>query len=635
MDRLIPAFNQLQDIVATLSIPEGIALPQIVVVGAQSSGKSSVLESLVRRDFLPRGSGIVTRRPLVLRLCHLTEKREPCGVFAHAPERYIYDFDEIRREIETVTRQAAPKEKDISPVPILLNIYSHDVLDITLVDLPGITKVPVGGQPADIETLVRDMILTFIANPNSVILAISAANTDLANSDALKLAREVDPSGERTLGVLTKLDLMDRGTNALDMLMNKVYPLRLGYVGMICRSQQDIINSVKIETHLRAEREFFTKHEVYAGLAARMGAEHLAIRLNQLLTSHLRIKLPELKKRVSDQLLLKQQELQNYGYFDDSHEGKSTLLLVSIQKYCKEYQSCIEGKVFSKDSTEPQGGAFINHIFFTVFRKALGELSPFHGLDDGQIRSVLANSGGLRPSFFISGQTFEMVIRQQLEQFKGPMMMCLDLVYQTLREILEMKVKVAELERFYVLKEELMNVVQKILTRCCDSCRHMLDTLLDIEMSYTNIQHPDFLNCSDAVLAVTAELKPLAPPQRAPAVRPGPKPGFENLSDSVPASGPFGPEVELKVIKRLIESYFGIVSKNVGDLVPKTVVHLLVNESMRVMERELIATLFMPSRFDELLVESGEIAMRRSKCIDELKVLHQLNEVLSKMNFNE
>jgi len=84
----------------------------------------------------------------------------------------------------------------ISPEPIHLKIYSPHVLTLTLVDLPGITKVPVGDQPDDIEIQVREMCLRYISNPNSIILAVTAANTDLATSEALKLAKEVDQDGE-------------------------------------------------------------------------------------------------------------------------------------------------------------------------------------------------------------------------------------------------------------------------------------------------------------------------------------------------------------------------------------------------------------------------------------------------------
>jgi dynamin 1-like protein len=152
------------------------------------------------------------------------------------------------------------------------------VLNLTLVDLPGMTKarrgprerpralltagceqVPVGDQPKDIELQIRNMCLKFIEKKNSIILAVTAANTDLANSDGLNLARQVDPdgapsaaslccclpgpadvracarAGQRTIGVLTKIDIMDEGTNVLDILAGRVIPLRLGAHAMLAR----------------------------------------------------------------------------------------------------------------------------------------------------------------------------------------------------------------------------------------------------------------------------------------------------------------------------------------------------------------------------------------------------------------
>ena len=119
-----------------------------------------------------------------------------------------------------------------------MTVWSPGVVDLTMVDLPGITKVPVKGQPPNIEELIKKMIFNYISHPNALILALSAANQDLANSDAIKLAREVDPQGERTIGVVTKIDLMDEGTDALEVLQGKIYPLKLGYYGVKCRSQK-------------------------------------------------------------------------------------------------------------------------------------------------------------------------------------------------------------------------------------------------------------------------------------------------------------------------------------------------------------------------------------------------------------
>jgi hypothetical protein len=225
MDALIPVMNKLQDVFGALGSSE-LSLPQIVCVGSQSSGKSSVIENIVGRDFLPRGTGIVTRRPLVLQLYHTQQNGEEWGEFLHLPGQRFLDFAEIRREIERETDRVVGRNKGVSNASINLKIFSPHVLNLTLVDLPGITKVPTGDQPEDVEELIRDMCLTFITNPNAIILAVTAANQDLANSDGLKLARSVDPEGERTIGVLTKVDIMDAGTDCTDILANRVIPLK-------------------------------------------------------------------------------------------------------------------------------------------------------------------------------------------------------------------------------------------------------------------------------------------------------------------------------------------------------------------------------------------------------------------------
>lgn len=130
------------------------------------------------------------------------------GEFLHLPGEKFYDFNKIRAEIVRDTEAKTGRNAGISPQPINLRIFSPNVLTLTLVDLPGLTKVPVGDQPKDIEKQIKDMLVKYISRPACIVLAVTAANTDLANSDGLKLAREVDPEGTRTIGVLTKVDLM-------------------------------------------------------------------------------------------------------------------------------------------------------------------------------------------------------------------------------------------------------------------------------------------------------------------------------------------------------------------------------------------------------------------------------------------
>lgn len=279
---LLQVLNKLQDVlVVSGGQAQAPKLPQIVVIGSQSSGKSSVLESFVGRDFLPRGTGIVTRRPLVLQLVRTATDSDAAtaedgavewGEFLHAPGRRFISFEAIRAEIEDETERKLGKSKSVSADPIRLAIFSPHVVDLSLVDLPGMTKVPIADQPANIEEQLRAMALTYIEPEESLILAVSAANADLATSDAIQLARRVDPEGLRTIGVLTKLDLMDAGTDALAVLQGRVIPLKRGFVGVVNRSQQDLFDGKSPQAAREHEARFFSNHPQYQSIAARMGS---------------------------------------------------------------------------------------------------------------------------------------------------------------------------------------------------------------------------------------------------------------------------------------------------------------------------------------------------------------------------
>ena len=236
MEKLIPLINKLQEIFYRTRLAFSVEMPQIVVIGGQSSGKSSLLENICGRDFLPRGTNIVTRRPTIIQLINTPGAGQDYIEFPHQPGEKYFDLQKARDEIEIDTQRKCGNNKEISDEEIIVKLYSKSVVNLTLVDLPGMTKIPQGGQPDNIERQILDLCFKYIKKRTSVIMAVTPANQDLANSDSLKLARRVDPQGDRTIGVLTKVDLMDEGTNCVDIIQGKVYALKLGYVGVVCRS---------------------------------------------------------------------------------------------------------------------------------------------------------------------------------------------------------------------------------------------------------------------------------------------------------------------------------------------------------------------------------------------------------------
>ncbi|RLV96301.1 Dynamin-like GTPase MGM1 mitochondrial [Spathaspora sp. JA1] len=212
---------------------DGIRLPSIVVIGSQSSGKSSVLESIVGQEFLPKGSNMVTRRPIELTLVNTPESAANVAEFPALKMYNLTDFVQVQKILYDLN-MAVPESEAISNDPIQVTIKSPTVPDLSLVDLPGYIQVEAADQPTELKNKIRDLCNRYLEAPN-VILAISAADVDLANSSALRASRVADPRGERTIGVVTKLDLVNP-EQARKILTNKKYPLRLGYVGVITKA---------------------------------------------------------------------------------------------------------------------------------------------------------------------------------------------------------------------------------------------------------------------------------------------------------------------------------------------------------------------------------------------------------------
>lgn len=522
MEQLIPIASKLQDVLGALGQTTALDLPQIVVVGGQSAGKSSVLEAIVGKSFLPRGSGIVTRRPLILQLYNTTPngmdgneapvEEEEWGEFLHQAGRRYHDFRNIREEIVRETDRLTGNNKGLSHTPIHLKIFSPKVLPLTLVDLPGITRIAVGDQPEDIEEQIRAMCMEYIANPNAIILAVTSANQDLANSDALKLAQTVDPYGTRTVGVLTKLDLMDDGTDASDILMNRVIPLRRGYIGVVNRGQKDVNADLSIKEGLKKEEAYFRSHPIYGRdrtLLSKCGTSRLAQHLNVLLMHHIRDVLPDLKNRITNMAADVNQELEALGSpatLSGASSGGELLRLLS--KFSTNFTAIIEGRGGQNDLKghrskcnpfrELFGGARVSYIFTEVFAASIMGVGPFDGLSDEEIRTTICNAHGTRPALFVPEVSFDILIRRQIARLEQPGVQCVDLVYEELQRIAS-QAEPSELTRFPILRDRMVEVVNNLLKRCMEPTQMMVQNLVKIELAYINTSHPDFIGGSRAV----------------------------------------------------------------------------------------------------------------------------------------
>uniref|UniRef100_U9TAX1 dynamin GTPase n=1 Tax=Rhizophagus irregularis (strain DAOM 181602 / DAOM 197198 / MUCL 43194) TaxID=747089 RepID=U9TAX1_RHIID len=716
MNDLIPLVNKLQDVFSTIG-SDTVDLPQIIVVGSQSSGKSSVLENIVQRDFLPRGNGIVTRRPLVLQLINIQNTEEEYGEFLHAPDQKFTDFGEIRREIETETARVAGQNKGISRSPINLKIYSPNVLNLTLVDLPGLTKVQIGDQPTDIEKQTRSLIYEYISKPNSIILAVSPANVDLVNSESLKLAKQVDPEGKRTIGVLTKLDLMDAGTNALEILTGRVVPLKLGFIGVVNRSQQDIVGNKPMVEALKAEAEFFKHHPAYKNIASRCGTPFLAKTLNNILMNHIRERLPDMKTRINSLITQTSQELLSYG--DPTLEGKSNrgaLVLKLLTKFANDFVSSIDGTASDISTKELCGGARIYYIFNNVFGAALDSIAPCGNLTTQDIRTAIRNSTGPRPFLFVPEIAFDLLVKPQIRLLEPPSLRCVELVYEELLKICH-GCGSPELSRYPRLQARLLEVVSDLLREQQGPTSSYVESLISIQRAYINTNHPDFIggggaisdlvkknekkrrefeklnrrannfsnssihasvnginkdeihdgsSISDKESSGTRDMislqngmnssswaqresfltyffgsgnktdRTILPDQPVPSRNGNFSRDIEDLDklenmslneDTLHLTE--REEMETQLIRSLITSYFNIVRKTIQDIVPKAIMHLLVNHSRESVQNRLVSELYKEELFADLLQEDENLASERQKCKTMLDVYRKAFEVIN------
>ncbi|XP_051956998.1 dynamin-1 isoform X2 [Xyrauchen texanus] len=735
MEDLIPLVNRMQDAFSAIGQNADLDLPQIAVVGGQSAGKSSVLENFVGKDFLPRGSGIVTRRPLVLQLINSpTEYAE----FLHCKGKKFTDFDEVRQEIEAETDRVTGQNKGISSVPINLRVFSPNVLNLTLVDLPGMTKVPVGDQPADIEHQIRDMLMQFVTKDNCLLLAVSPANSDLANSDALKIAKEVDPQGQRTIGVITKLDLMDEGTDARDILENKLLPLRRGYIGVVNRSQKDIDGKKDINAAMAAERKFFLSHPSYRHLADRMGTPYLQKVLNQQLTNHIRDTLPGLRAKLQNQLLSIEKEVEEYKNFrPDDPSRKTKALLQMVQQFSVDFDKRIEGSGDQIDTYELSGGARINRIFHERFPFELVKMEFNEKELRKEISYAIKNIHGIRTGLFTPDMAFETIVKRQISKIKEPCQKCVDMVISELVNTVRQCTK--KLAQYPMLREEMERIVTQHIRDRESRTKDQVLLLIDIELAYMNTNHEDFIGFANAQqrsnqinkkkaagnqdeimvirkgwltinnigimkggakeywfvltaeslswykddeekekkymlqvdnlklrdvekgfmsskhifalfnteqrnvykdyrqLELACESQEDVDGWKASFLRAGvyaervvekekSDASDENGSDSFMHSMDPQLERQVETIRNLVDSYMSIVNKTVRDLMPKTIMHLMINNTKEFINAELLAQLYSCSDQNTLMEESAEQAQRRDEM---LRMYFALKEALS------
>ena len=620
--KLINLIDQLRD----CGVNEYIKLPRICSLGTQSSGKSSVLESIVGLDFLPRGDGVVTRRPLELRLCHINSG-QPWAVFEERKGVKFTDFVKVRETIEALTDEVCKTNKNIIDKPIVLNVYSQTCPDLTLVDLPGVTRVPIGDQPKNIEQITKDMARRYVEDPLTIILCVIAANSDIATSDGLMLAKDIDVAGTRTLGVLTKLDIMDAGTDAKKVLMNEEIPLKLGYVGVKNRSKQDLNNKISMAETQRKEREFFKTHPVYKNLpAGHLGTEVLINKLTKIYFRIIRENLPRIVKAINDRVKTAEEELQGLGQpmpTDDA--GKMSMLWNMINEYCDVFRKVLQGKYNNKrvNFLEGEGGFKIKILYKKLLEEFTGDYKATAGYSDENINYALTIHEGDSIPGFPSVDAFIYLLRPQLEKLKDPIEECFQEVFQYL-DFLSGKIMEKTFTRFPQAINDMTDLVSNYLMEERDKTKYLIDSVVDMEINYLFTNDYDYLNNFTTFIPKQTRQSQVMNDNKGDG-----KGGNNNLNNEIKPQPPIDAKnIFINEIRNRIEAYFKLIVRNLRDSIPKIMGNYLVKEIEENMQLKLYNKLYNAREMTDLLSEPESVAERRKELNDMIKVMRNAQKIL-------
>ena len=579
-----------------LNISNKNLCPSLVVVGSQSSGKSSVLNGILSMDILPTGSSMVTRTPLNLNLIQTeTDMFAEFGKYNNGcwiPTKSINltnplplkeEVKQIHIEIQRQTLEKAGPEMNISHQEINLKIYSPYVPNLNLVDLPGLTMVACTdkGQPQDIKLRIRNLITSYIKKENNIILCVMQAREDIEADVALDLCKDFDKKGERTIGVLTKVDLMNKGNSIINYLNNNISKdlmLKYGYYGVKNRSKDEMLEK-DIHAGFQDEINFFNNDPSYKNILnkERLGVVNMSKQISSILMESIKSKIPEILKELTRIQYTNNKNLSNLGDpVPTDNNTKLSLMNNIVNILTSNFIDNIE-----KRGSEINTGRKLKDIFIE-FRHQIMQITPFSNSEcsDDFLIEIVKNCEGNHMSF--PTPTIEVLENCLLDNKVKPFekllplsLKCVKDINTELTNLLNILLDNNYINRFpklvSIIREVIINDVfnkhQKIVIK-------KIEELIDMEENYIWIDDSKFLE------------------------------SLKSMTNSVKSNN------DIQLLRKLLNDYFRCIVSVIQHTIPKSIMLFLVNKSKNELQTLLFSKINKKEYLEHLVEDPNQNNLR-------------------------
>ncbi|XP_032721191.1 interferon-induced GTP-binding protein Mx2-like [Lontra canadensis] len=605
----------LIDSLRALGVEQDLALPAIAVIGDQSSGKSSVLEAL-SGVALPRGSGIVTRCPLVLKLKRQLQESEWKGRISYGTkEVQLQDPSQVEKEILKAQNTLAGNGVSISHELISVDITSPEVPDLTLIDLPGITRVPVGNQPQDIGLQIKALIKKYIQRQETINLVVVPCNVDIATTEALSMAQEVDPKGDRTIGILTKPDLVDKGAEPMvvKVAQNLTYHLQKGYMMVRCRGQEEITNKLSLAEATRKETMFFQKHPHFRALLqeGKATVPCLAERLTNELILHINKSLPLLEEQIRESHQRATEELHQCGEDTPSNEADKMFFLIDkIKMFNQDIEKLTEGEEVVKEK-ETRLFNKIREEFENWVLVLTANTQKVKNIIHEKVSIYEKQYRGKELLGFVNYKTFQTIVHQYLEQLVDPALSLLQKAVEIVRQTFSDTAK-KHFSGFSNLNQRAQNKIEDLKTRQAEIAENLIRLQFRMEQ---------LVYCQDEIYSVVLNQV------RKEVFNPVGKP-MQDHELKLPFSKDTSSMSSITEIGVHLNAYFWETSKRLANQIPFIIQYFILQENGSCLQKAMMQVLQERENYSWLLQEQSDTTAKRRFLKEKIYRLSQAQRTL-------